>query len=398
MNMYRVIVLVICLGCSGISTAQSGSFCELTDLKKLFRYSDIKTDTIIHIVGKYKKRSGLVYVNRCKKIISYHFNEDQNTVCSGVYLDHEELTPIDVVLLADTVVYGSFNDTRVATYYIEVHEDFTYWYYMGQKFGERFFYCIGSGMEGKLPEGYTMFVKQAQIQYDYPPYVIIDTIAVGYSDMDSMTMQSSPSKIPYFINYDKCNLTGVYVDSSSNKVLYSMLRYYNSDGDTYSSMMNDIPGKKKYKLNKKLLTRIPSEMVELGLYQDKWYLYAPSDWGTLGRASITDSTFVDYNMDGPWPKVIKRITETDPGVYILELIGQGSDYKYDLVVRFLDIKRGIFLLGFKNPDGIVYDRMMCDADKMDQFPCIVNYSPKEKAREFQFDVPDYQRLIFQYGK
>jgi hypothetical protein len=399
-------ILIFILTLNGIAAAQKSCKCSIDTIWEIA--SESKNPELgIPFVDSVKHCEGYIYYFPEKDLCIYKIKrmDDYELYFSGSFFTGDSYRKLDMVLLADTFLVEQYYDKKNGSYgkyLIKVdipNSNLDSLDVYGTVILDSNYYLIACYADTfGLP--IVNYVVANQTDYYFNDGVI-GTSGFGNNAFDIDTtsiyrLNNGSRFITRSAGHHPPARSVVYTDSSKNKELYQRLQSYSSQDAkiTYKNMMKEISGKKKFNLNKKLLKQLPKELMELNLYKSSLYLYAPNDWGTLGKASITNSTFVDYNMDGPWPKVIKSIEESSPGVYKLDLVGQG--FTSQIIIRVLDMKSGLYLIGHSNEEIIIYDRIFCDANKMYSYPSIVNYSPKGKTREFRFDVPDYNLLIDKY--
>lgn len=74
-------------------------------------------------------------------------------------------------------------------------------------------------------------------------------------------------------------------------------------------------GSKKKLMKSKLSKALPRRWCALYLYNDHYYIYAPSDWGNNRRILLNDTTLIGYYMDGPSADIIKGTKKIDSATY-----------------------------------------------------------------------------------
>jgi hypothetical protein len=90
---------------------------------------------------------------------------------------------------------------------------------------------------------------------------------------------------------------------------------------------------------------------------------------------------------------INAFVKTNAGKYQFNLSGYNDPNKI-ILIHVVDKKRGIAV--FENPNALPKHRyqFMVQADKMKNFPIIVNYCKTEKQEEFEgFDKVDFAKWI-----
>lgn len=148
--------------------------------------------------------------------------------------------------------------------------------------------------------------------------------------------------------------------------------------------------------NLKLTTRkigdIPHKWIILKQYKGHFYTYSPSDYYFHYKISITDTTFIDYTGEGPYVSKILDFNKIDDRTYAFKLTGI-IDPDRRLVIHLIDKKNGVAVFEENTKGRSPGYYLMIAADKIRNFPIIVNYCKMLKQVEFQFDKPDYQTLL-----
>lgn len=106
---------------------------------------------------------------------------------------------------------------------------------------------------------------------------------------------------------------------------------------------------------------------------------------------MTDSTTLDYYMDGPGISLIQKATF---GKFKLDLTLKNYWQGKKMTINMIDTARGIAIFTFsptKNNSNIE-KKLMVSADKMHFFKTVVNYCPTDKMDEFEFDNIDFENL------
>ncbi|MES2111518.1 MAG: hypothetical protein V4577_22360 [Bacteroidota bacterium] len=143
------------------------------------------------------------------------------------------------------------------------------------------------------------------------------------------------------------------------------------------------------------LKGLPTQWVELNLYKGKYYLYFPSDFGNAIRKMVTDSTIVDWGMEGPIPSAISTVVS--PGINNWT-IGSRAYYNKSVVYTTIDIidpKNKTAVWTQTGYDGKKYYQLFVPKENARNFDMIVSYCRDHKTGEFNFDKIDYPALLKQ---
>lgn len=157
-----------------------------------------------------------------------------------------------------------------------------------------------------------------------------------------------------------------------------------------SYLMNLSQIKTKLILNH-LPKEIPKKWVPIYLYKNEYYLYAPSDWGNHRKFVITDSTTIDYDMEGIEPSKLLSINQVSTNEI---LIKRKNNWQGDSVtIKLINPDMGISIFTFcKTRTTDEEKRLMVSADKVYNFKTIVNYCDSDKVSEWEFDNIDFSKL------
>ena len=164
--------------------------------------------------------------------------------------------------------------------------------------------------------------------------------------------------------------------------------FKNFDTTTYFGQLARLRPLKRSRLVQK--NKFPRKWVALYSLKGKYYLYRPSDFGYHFRFKITDSTTIDFTMEGPEPSRLNRISFSSPTKVIIE---RTNHWEGKLVyIHVVNVKKGIAVFTFSptkyNKKG--YQLLMLDAEKAHLYPTIVNFCPTEKQPEFNFDKVNFK--------
>jgi hypothetical protein len=184
----------------------------------------------------------------------------------------------------------------------------------------------------------------------------------------------------------------IYIDTINNQSRSNYLSdfsFNNFDSTRYFSELDGLKSIAKTKYN---LKDFPRRWVLLYKYKGVYYTYVPSERGEMYRFEITDSTTIDYTMEGPEPSRINKITRLTPSQI---LISRSNYWKGESVeIKIIDTKKGIAVFTFSHTKYITsdYKFLMVSVDKISKFKTIINYCVTDKVPEFEFDTIDFSKL------
>ncbi|TFF34326.1 hypothetical protein [Mucilaginibacter psychrotolerans] len=138
---------------------------------------------------------------------------------------------------------------------------------------------------------------------------------------------------------------------------------------------------------------MPRDWVPLYLYKGKYYVYKPSEPGELARRIITDSTVVYWWMDGPEVRPLQRAVKMKNGGLSLQNTLSFDMHASNLNIYVIDPKLNITVFeDTAMPDAYRYS-LYIPKESIKYFDLIVNYCETQKVGEFEFDKPDFKRLL-----
>ncbi|MBV9986205.1 MAG: hypothetical protein JO301_00885 [Chitinophagaceae bacterium] len=144
---------------------------------------------------------------------------------------------------------------------------------------------------------------------------------------------------------------------------------------------------------------LPAEWVPLYRYKGQYYVYQPSEAGNLCRRILSDSLLVFWFMDEPMPYVLNKATKLNDSTFQV----LSTDYLVKtpgfirpeiLNIYIIDKTRRIAVWEYKarSDTGYHYE-LVIPKSSIPLFDMIVNYSPQEKAGEFDFDSLSFPQLL-----
>lgn len=184
----------------------------------------------------------------------------------------------------------------------------------------------------------------------------------------------------------------IYIDTINNlnrSKHLSDFSFNNFDSTTYFSELSRLQPLSKIKYS---LKDFPKQWVMLQKYKGQYYTYVPSELGEMYRFEITDSTTIDYTMEGPEPSRIDNITRLTPFQIIIYNTNQWE--AKTLKINIIDTSNGVAIFTFfpskKNTHG--NKQLMVSVHKINKFLIVLNDCEQEKVPEFDFDFIDFTKL------
>jgi hypothetical protein len=186
----------------------------------------------------------------------------------------------------------------------------------------------------------------------------------------------------------------IFVDNSIKSKFYNEISDFKFEKFEKNSYAYSLAYLKEnnLKLTKKNISDLPKKWIILKYYKNNFYTYCPSDFYSHFKVSISDTAFIDYGGEGPMANKILSYKKIDNKTFSFVLTGVERP-KRNLTIHIIDNQKGIAIFEeiFDNKNKLYY--LMIDATKIKQFPIIVNYCKNQKQMEFDFDVPDYNKLL-----
>ena len=181
----------------------------------------------------------------------------------------------------------------------------------------------------------------------------------------------------------------IFIDTSKKvRQRLTDFKFDNFDSGVYFSELKGLGLLRK----RELPNKFPKKWIELYLYKGEYYLYKPSEAGFNIRFEITDSTTIDFSMEGAEPSRINQILVLLPG-HILLNRNNNWDGK-TVEINIIDAKKGIAVFNFgRTKYSYPLSRLMVDINKAYLFPLIHNYCVTDLQPEFEFDYVDFDKLL-----
>lgn len=182
-----------------------------------------------------------------------------------------------------------------------------------------------------------------------------------------------------------------YCKSSSHYDAISRFGFSESDMSNYNQSLEylEMVGAG---LEYRKIRSLPARWIALYQYDGRFYAYCPSDLMFHRTVCITDTAYVEYMSDGPVANRIDDFRRIDRKTFRFRLMGK---YKRnsELTVHIIDDKNKVAVFEERTTGGKKSFRLMVAADKVRNFPVIVNYCREYKQSEVTFETSDYQRLL-----
>jgi hypothetical protein len=186
----------------------------------------------------------------------------------------------------------------------------------------------------------------------------------------------------------------IYFDNNRNSKFYDKInrwKFLRFENESYKNS-TDYLKENKFILIKKVPVIPLTKWVALKQYKGNFYAYHPCDFYTHFRASINDTTYIDWTGEGPVANKIIEQKKINDNTYEFKLTGI-YDKDRKLVIHIIDRNKGIAIFEEINNGTDKNYYLMIVADKIKNVPLIVNNCEIRKQLELRFDEPDYNELL-----
>ena len=186
----------------------------------------------------------------------------------------------------------------------------------------------------------------------------------------------------------------IFIDYSRKSKFYDYIsdfKFGKYDSDSYNYSLKFLIDK-RIKLTKNNVADFPKKWIILKYYKNNFYTYYPSDFYSHFKVTITDTAFIDYGGEGPIANKILTYKKVDAKTFLFSLTGVERP-KRKLTIHIIDRQKGVAIFEdlYDNKDRQYY--LMIDATKIKKLPIIVNYCKTQKRMEFDFEKPDFEKLL-----
>jgi hypothetical protein len=186
----------------------------------------------------------------------------------------------------------------------------------------------------------------------------------------------------------------IFFETNTNSKFYDALtsfKFSDADKESYSNSITYL--KKKYKKLTTQKTVLPfTNWIMIKQYKGQYCAYHPCDGLGFYRATINDTTFIDWETEGcEANKIIsqKKITKN-----IFELNTEGYAYKKRTITfTIINQKKGIAVVETDAKDSLKDYYLMIRADKIKTVPFIINNCQYKKQQELKFDEINFKVLL-----
>jgi hypothetical protein len=225
------------------------------------------------------------------------------------------------------------------------------------------------------------------------PSSIALTIIAMILALDSLGQKSSSDTT--FLVKEKYDNTyhAIFIDTSKTSKFYdeiSDFKFGQFDQESYDYSLEFLKSK-NLKLTETKIEDLPRKWIILKLHGGQYFTYKPSDFYSHYKVDITDSSLTEYTGEGPVANKITTYFRTNDNAVSFRLSGVNGVNR-NLTIYIIDKKKGIAVFENRLKNNLTH-YLMIDATKIRELPIIVNYCETQKQVEFEFEKPDYKKLI-----
>lgn len=192
--------------------------------------------------------------------------------------------------------------------------------------------------------------------------------------------------------FEKGFYQALYIEKNRQSIFYKQLKDFSMnafDLEGYESEYEYFLKNKKCLAPSSFQSHLPINLLPVFVYQDDFYLYAPSDWGNARKRILTDSCFVFWYMDGPSPRPLCSYENNgNQHTFGYADMNNGKPVVSYFTVEQIDPDLDLYLFEFldENEDSKYRYQLYTSVQSADKFDLIVNFSnPPMKWMEYDFD-------------
>jgi hypothetical protein len=188
----------------------------------------------------------------------------------------------------------------------------------------------------------------------------------------------------------------IYIDNNKNTDYYKWLTDFSFDhydSSSYLQSVKAIFNENPVRFKKtKITSRLPRQWCTLYSYKDKYYLYAPSDWGNNSRLMFNDSTVIEFIMEGPYACIIDSFAARDQNTFEFSVHSAYTTIT-TITIHIIDWENQLAIFDNHTESDDFRFSLRVGSFKANRFPVVVNYCRDQKQSEFDFDNTDYRKLL-----
>lgn len=216
----------------------------------------------------------------------------------------------------------------------------------------------------------------------------------GFLSSISCVGQKSKTDTVFIFRENKTYYHAVFIEKNKKSHYYNdLIMKKNSpwDSSLYKENVSLLKEKTGVLQQNKIKT-INKNWYPLYLYKGNYFVYYPSDGAYNGWISINDSIFLNYAAGEMIPEAITKVNRESSALFRIATIKLSGDVGA-IYFHLIDKEKGIAVFEFVDEAPPNRYRLMIDSRKIKKIPLIINYCQEQKQEEFEFDKPDYEKII-----
>lgn len=170
----------------------------------------------------------------------------------------------------------------------------------------------------------------------------------------------------------------IFIEPNKNSVNYE-----------YFSDFSSFP-KKTVKTTK--ILEISSKWVPLYQYKNKYFLYRPCDLGTNFRICLSNNKIAFEGFEINLFNIGSKLKKSNDTLYKLSFKDPLKGV-VKIEIQIIDKEKGVAVFKYISSNDEISYQLMIDSNKLKLFQIIVNDCIFSKAKEFEFDKIDFQKII-----
>jgi hypothetical protein len=225
---------------------------------------------------------------------------------------------------------------------------------------------------------------------------LIFPIVILFCITQQTTVAQSQKNDRLFIAKDslKGYSQSIFFETDTNSKFYdnlTLFKFSDFDKAGYNKSINYL--KSKYQKLTPQKTILPfTQWIILKQYKGQYCAYHQCDGVGFYRATVNDTTFIDWTTEGC--EANKIISQKKISNNVFELNINGNIYKNRTITfTIIDPKKEIAIVEADTKNGLKNYLLMISADKIKTIPFIVNNCEFEKQDELEFDITNFKVLL-----
>ncbi len=189
----------------------------------------------------------------------------------------------------------------------------------------------------------------------------------------------------------------VYIDHKKDTGRYRLLKDSKMDKDDADLYADNLKSLNHFvhHLKKFNIEGLNRNWLPLYLHKGKYYVYFPSEWGEVGKRLFTDSTMIDWTIEGPYPTVITSFKRPDKNLWEVSVRNyfDGKPRTRRMLIHLIGGERKMAIWEYPDEKGENRYELFIPMGDAPKYDMVVNYCEQSKMAEFMFDKIDFEKLL-----